>query len=154
MAVDGPQAVTGLVNVGDNVVIYATFKKGTPVTKTELKTLFTAAQIQRFYDAAAGTSSAAASPVFFMPFDFTTALIPSVKVLSAVNPPVDETGRQQTGTSTFVLDLLPSDAQELIFANESASVWMGLLPSNNADGYQTGASYGVPIGRVTGVATK
>jgi Flp pilus assembly protein CpaB len=157
--VAGPAAVNGSVNVGDNVSIYATFPKGTPVTKLELKQLFSAAQIQKLFQAAGQTSTTsglASAPVILMPFDFTTTLIPSVKVLSAVNPPVDtNTGRANSGTSTFVLDMTPTDAADIVFANVSAvNIWMGLLPPKNPNGYPQGATIGVPVGRVIGVGGK
>lgn len=154
LAVDGPQSVNGYVQQGDNIVVYATFSKGTPVTKAELKVLFSAAQIQKFYDAVTGatTTSLATQQVLIMPFDFTMTLVPSVKVLAILNPPVDQTsGRPTSGASSLVLDLLPTDSQGIVFANEQAKLWLGLLPPDNKDGYQTGAVYGVPFARVIGV---
>jgi Flp pilus assembly protein CpaB len=156
----GPQSVNGLVQRGDNIVVYATFKKGTPVLKEDLKTLLEPAQVEQLFDAAAGTSTTplANSDVLFMPFDFTTTLVPSVQVLSIQNPPVDQaSGRQGEGSSSLVLDLLPEDAEQITFASTSPSaisMWLGLLPPENEEGYETPATVGVPFTRIVGVGSK
>jgi Flp pilus assembly protein CpaB len=156
--VGGPQSVNGLIARGDNIVVYATFLKGTPVLKSGLKTFLEPAQIEDLFDAVAGTSTTPLSnqDIFFMPFDFTTTLIPSVSVLSIQNPAVDETsGRRSTGNSLLVLDMRPEDAQSLVFANTNAmSLWLGLLPPDNENGYESEATVGVPFARITGVNGK
>jgi Flp pilus assembly protein CpaB len=155
LSVDGASAVNGAVNVGDHIAIYATFPKGTPVTKSDLKQLLTPAQISKLFGAGGLTPGFAQSPVFLMPYDFTIALVPSVKVLSVQNPQVDTTsGRAQSGSSTFILDLLPTDAQNLVFATTKATLYLGLLPPSNDNGYKVGGTIGVPIGSVTGVGGK
>lgn len=154
----GPQSVNGLIQRGDNIVVYATFKKGTAVLKEDLKKLLEPAQIQNLFDSAAGTSSTPLSNanVLFMPFDFTTTLVPSVAVLSVQNPPVDQaSGRQGEGNSSLVLDMLPEDAQGLAFANTVAtSLWLGLLPPENEEGYETPGTVGVPFTRIVGVGSR
>jgi Flp pilus assembly protein CpaB len=154
----GPQSVNGLIQRGDSIVVYATYKKGTPVLKEDLKTFLEPAQIEQLFDAAAGTSTTPLSNqnILFMPFDFTTTLVPTVKVLAIQNPPVDETsGRQGEGNSSLVLDMLPEDAQDLTFASTNAtSLWLGLLPPENEEGYETPATVGVPFTRIVGVGTK
>jgi Flp pilus assembly protein CpaB len=155
LSVDGASAVNGAVQVGDHIAIYATFTKGTPVTKSDLKQLLTPAQISKLFGAAGLTTGFAQSPVFLMPYDFTIALVPSVKVLSVQNPPVDTTsGRAQSGSSTFILDLTPTDAQNTVFGTEKATLYLGLLPPSNSNGYKVGGTIGVPIGSVTGVGGK
>jgi Flp pilus assembly protein CpaB len=155
LSVDGANAVNGSVQVNDHIAVYATFNKGTPVTKQDLKQLLTPSQITKLFGASTATSGFAQSPVFLMPFDMTVALVPSVKVLAVQNPPVDTTsGRATSGTSTFVLDLTPDAAQSVIFAVEKASLYLGLLPPSNENGYKVGGTIGVPIGSVTGVGGK
>ena len=157
LAIEGPQAVNGYIQQGDNIVVYATFSKGQPVTKADLKVLFSAAEIQKFYDSVTGvtTTSLATQKVLIMPFDFTMTLVQSVKVLAILNPPVDATtGRPTSGASSLVLDLLPTDSLSIVFANEKAKLWLGLLPPDNKDGYQTGAVIGPPFARVIGVNEK
>ena len=67
-----------------------------------------------------------------MQADFTVALVPSVEVLSVQNPPVDtSTGRSSTGSSTYLLNMDPEDAQLLVFATEHSTLYLGLLPPDN-----------------------
>jgi Flp pilus assembly protein CpaB len=146
LSVNGANAVNGSVQVNDHVAVYATFSKGTPVTKQDLKQLLTPSQITKLFGASTATTGFAQSPVFLMPFDMTVALVPSVKVLAVQNA--------TSGTSTFVLDLLPGDAQNVIFGVEKASLYLGLLPPSNENGYKVGGTIGVPIGSVTGVVGK
>src|SRR5439155_15612795 len=132
--IDGPQSVNGYIQNNDQVEIYATFPRGTTVTKQDLKHLLSPAQLQRFLTAlqTGSTTTLASSPVLTMPFDFTLPLVNSVRVLAINNPPVDSTtGKPGSGGSTLVLDMLPSDAQALVLANTDATqLWLGLLPPN------------------------
>jgi Flp pilus assembly protein CpaB len=147
LQVDGPAAVNGSIAQGDNVAIWATFPRGTLVVKQNLKGLLTPAQITKL----AGTSS---SPdVFQVPTTFTITLIQSVKVLSAQNPPVDtSTGRSSSGSSYFILDMTPADAELTVFATGAATLYMGLLPPQNKDGYGQQGIAGVPFAKVVGVS--
>jgi Flp pilus assembly protein CpaB len=160
MQLEGPRSVNGLIQRGDSIVVYATFPKNTPVLRTTLKTLLSPARFEEFlqaFGAATGTpTQPAAQPgeeaVFLMPVDFTVTLVPSVKVLSVQNPPIDATtGRRGEGGTTLVLDAVPSDASQLVFANEKATLWLGLLPPENEDGYDEEAVIGLPNVKVIGV---
>ena len=76
--------------------------------------------------------------------DFTVTLVPTVRVLRIQNPEVDtETGRSDSSRIQITLDLLPQDAQNLVFAQENARIWLGLLPPDE-EGTQPPAST-VPI---------
>jgi Flp pilus assembly protein CpaB len=155
LQIDGQSSVNGLVGQGDNVAIYATFPSGTLVTRQSLKALLTPAQLQKAISSAlGGTSTGSANPnVFRIQATFTVTMIRSVRVLSVQNPPVDEsTGRSSSGSSTFVLDMTPSDAQLTVFATDSATLYMGLLPPDNKDGYGMPGTVGVPFGTVVGVS--
>jgi len=159
IAVDGAAAVNGYVQNNDQIAIYETFPKGTTVTKKELKQLLAPAQIQKLITAIAqgNTAALASSPVLTVPFDFTMTLIQSVRVLSVTNPPADtSTGKPTSGSATFVLDLLPEDAQALVLAHTDATeLWLGLLPPEQdgspAKGYRLPATFGVPFAKITGV---
>jgi Flp pilus assembly protein CpaB len=147
LQVDGPAAVNGTISQGDNVAIWATFGSGTIVTKKALKQLLTPGQISQL---AGGSTSGSA---IRMPTDITVTLIRTVKVLSAVNPPVDTTtGRSASGSSTFILDMPPDDAELTVFALNSATLYMGLLPPENKDGYAQPGTVGLPFATVVGVA--
>lgn len=157
LQIGGPQSVNGYIQPADQVVVYVTFNRGTVVSSQSLKQLLSPAQIQKFYDAinqnGQSSSSLANSPALVLPFDITMTLVKSVKVLSIQNPPTDaDTGRSTSGNSTLVLDAVPADAQELIFASSQGTLYLGLLPPKNKDGYSEPATIGVPLTKVLGVA--
>ena len=127
---DAPQGGVGNIQPGDSVQVFATYQ-GVQVIKGDLRKLVNSA--------AAGTTS----PKIDLP-DFTLTLIPTVRVLRIQNPSVDtETGRSDSSRIQVTLDLLPQDAQNLVFAQENALIWLGLLPPGE-DGTQPRASL-VPI---------
>ena len=157
LQIGGPQSVNGYIQPADQVVVYVTFNRGTVVSNQSLKQLLSPAQIQKFYDAinqnGQSSSSLANSPALVLPFDVTMTLVKSVKVLSIQNPPTEaDTGRSTSGNSTLVLDAVPADAQELIFASSQGTLYLGLLPPKNKDGYNEPATIGVPLTKVLGVA--
>ena len=126
---DAPQGGIGNIQPGDQVQVFATYQ-GVKVIKGD---------IQKLINTAGGT----APPQVDLP-DFTLTLIPTVRVLRIQNPSVDtETGRSDSSRIQVTLDLLPQDAQNLVFAQEKARVWLGLLPPGE-DGTQPRASL-VPI---------
>jgi hypothetical protein len=153
LSIGGPQSVNGAITQGANVVVYATFPQGTAVTDSDLNKLLSPAQIQKFYTSLQGGATVSAgSDVFVLPADFTTALIPTVKVLAIQNPPIDPTtNRKQDGATTMVLDLSPEDASLLVYATTKSQLYIGLLPPENEDGYDQGATVGVPLSKVVGV---
>jgi len=127
---DAPQGGVGNIQPGDSVQVFATYQ-GVTVIKTDLRKLINSA--------GGGTTS----PKVDLP-DFTLTLIPTVRVLRIQNPSVDtETGRSDSSRIQVTLDLLPQDAQNLVFAQENARIWLGLLPPGE-DGTQPRASL-VPI---------
>jgi Flp pilus assembly protein CpaB len=80
-------------------------------------------------------------------------LVPTVRVLRIQNPQVNaETGESSGGTIQTTLDLEPQDAQNLVFAQENARIWLGLLPPNE-EGTQPQAST-VPIELLLGAKLK
>ena len=126
---DAPQGGIGNIQPGDQVQVFATYQ-GVKVIKGD---------IRRLINSAGGT----APPQVDLP-DFTLTLIPTVRVLRIQNPAVDtETGRSDSSRIQVTLDLLPQDAQNLVFAQEKALVWLGLLPPGE-EGTQPRASL-VPI---------
>jgi Flp pilus assembly protein CpaB len=146
LAVDGAAAVNGYVQQGSHVALYATFDQGTVVARQTLRFFLKGSQIQQL----AGGSGAAA---VVMPTDYTITLVPSVRVLAVSNPAADtSTGKPTSGNSTFVLDLSPSDATNVIFAVGHSSMYMGLLPPDNDKGYPEPGVIGAPAARVIGVS--
>ena len=156
MQLEGPRAGNGLVQQGQNVAVYATFGQGTPITKQSLKALLSPKQINKFFAAVAqgGVTGLNQIPVFSLPFEVTITLVPSVKVLAIQNPVVDEQGRSSGGAVTLAFDALPGDARDLIFAGESAKLWLGLLPPDNPEGYPGDATIGIPYETIVGELKK
>jgi len=148
LEVSGAAAVNGYVQQGSHVALYATFDKGTFVTKQSLKFFLSGAQISKLQ---AGSSSSNPN-LILMPTDYTFALVPSVKILAVTNPPADtSTGKPTAGTSDFVLDLTPGDANNVVFAVGHSTMYMGLLPPENDKGYSTPGTIGAPFAQVIGV---
>jgi Flp pilus assembly protein CpaB len=145
----------GVVQRGDSVSLFATFQQGTPVTKEGLDRLLSPQQIQRFFDGLIGAEAATSlgqKDAFVMPFNVTVNLVPTVKVLAIQNPAVDETGRSGGGNISMMLDLLPEDARSLVFASETATLWVGLLPPSDAEtGFETEGQVGIDYDRLIGV---
>ncbi len=149
LQVDGAAAVNGYVQQGSSVVLYATFNSGTLVSRQTLKFFLKGSQIARLAQATGGASN---PNLIKMPTDYTFPLVPSVTVIAIQNPAADaSTGKPTAGTSTFVLDLSPSDASNVVFAVDHSTLYMGLLPSENKEGYNEPGVIGAPYGRVVGV---
>jgi Flp pilus assembly protein CpaB len=155
---EAPRGGGGIVQRGDSVAVFATFKRGTPVTKEGLATLLSRQQIQRFFSQLVGTSAGqnlAAADAFVMPFDVTTVLVPTVKVLNIQNPPVDEQGRSAGGSIQMTLDLLPEDARNLVFSAETATIWVGLLaPQDAEEGLPVEGQVGIDYDNLVGVVKR
>jgi Flp pilus assembly protein CpaB len=131
---DAPPGGIGNIQAGDNVQVFATYQ-GISVIPGTLKQYLT-------------SSSTSTAPQKQLP-PLTLTLIPTVKVLKIQNPPVDvETGRSDVTRIQVTLDLLPEDAQNLVFAQENAKIWLGLLPPKET-GRQLPAST-VPLELVLG----
>jgi Flp pilus assembly protein CpaB len=155
MELDSPPGGNGHIQQGDSVSVFVTFSKGTPIQYKQLKDLLDKAAIARFLqDVQAGSATSNVSFVV-MPFDYTFQLIQSVKVLDIDNPTVDQTtGKSAGGSIVMALDLLPDDARNIVFSNNFGSLWLGLLPPDNSDGYPIQGQIGPDFSRVIGVGTK
>jgi Flp pilus assembly protein CpaB len=103
---DAPQGGAGNIQPGDEVSVFATYQDVQATSATGVQQ---------------GLS------------DFTATLVPTVKVLRIENPQIDsETGEQSSNNDRIrvTLDLLPKEAQDVVFAQENGLVWLGLLPPN------------------------
>jgi pilus assembly protein CpaB len=150
--VDLERGVAGGITSGDHVAVYATFSEGTPVTKSSMRQLLSPAQLAKFAATLKDGTVASGTPVVRIGAPFTVVLVPSVRVLSVENPIVDESGKSSGNTVMMTLDLQPDDASNLVFAREVASVWVGLLPPENQDGYPVQATVGPSFETVVGTA--
>jgi pilus assembly protein CpaB len=110
---NAPQGVNGNIQRGDNITVFATFT-GASIIK--------GGTIQELLNGTATTTDRQDLP------DFTATLIPTVRVLQVVNPGIDANGNATGDDVTLTLDLLPADAQNLILANQTGTLYIGLLP--------------------------
>lgn len=150
--VDLERGVAGAITSGDHVAIYATFSEGTAVRKATMRQLLSPAQLEKFNATLDDGTVAAGLPVVRLGVPFTVVLVPSVRVLSVENPIVGEDGKTTGNSVMSTLDLLPDDASNLVYAKEVASIWVGLLPPENEDGYPVGATFGPSFETVVGTA--
>jgi Flp pilus assembly protein CpaB len=153
LTLDGPRGGAGAIRIGDHVALYVTFNKDTVVLRKELRAILAPAQLRKFF-AAQGTADANA-PAVRLGVDFTATMVQSTRVIQAAIPTVTDTNGQQAvseGAITLMLDLLPEDAEAVVFANERASVWLGLLPPQNEDGYPVDAVLGPTFDELLGNA--
>jgi Flp pilus assembly protein CpaB len=160
MELDAPPGGNGHIQQGDTVSVFATFSKGTPIQYKQLKDMLSKQALAQFLQAVAaagGTVPSGVSNISFvlMRFDYTFQLIQSVKVLDIDNPSVDETtGESAGGNIVLALDLLPDDARDIVFSNNFGTLWLGLLPPDNKDGYLIQGQIGPDFSQVIGVGTK
>ena len=123
--IDAPPGGLGNIHAGDNVQVFATFQGATVVP----------GGLQKFLN----SPTVSTQPQKQLP-PFTMTLIPTVRVLKIQNPPIDvETGRSDSSRIQVTLDLLPEDGQNLVYAQEIAHIWLGLLPPKE-QGKQLGAT--------------
>jgi Flp pilus assembly protein CpaB len=159
MELDSPPGGNGHIQQGDSVSVFVTFSKGTPIQYKQLKDLLGKAGIAKFLQEVQATGTPTITPgnlaFVVMPFDYTFQMIQTVKVLDIDNPTVDETtGKSSGGNIVLALDLLPNDARDIVFSNNFGSLWLGLLPPDNKDGYPIGGTIGPDFSQVIGVGTK
>ncbi|HET9671397.1 MAG TPA: Flp pilus assembly protein CpaB [Actinomycetota bacterium] len=133
MELDSPQGGNSHILPGDNVAVFATYQN----------VQFLGGDLRAQLNNPASTVSTRS---FQLP-DFTVTLIPSVRVLAIENPAVDtETGQTNQNDSIRVtLDLLPEDAQRLVFAKENGLVWLGLLHPEDESGHGQPDAALVPV---------
>jgi pilus assembly protein CpaB len=111
VALDTPRGVAGAVATGDHVVVYATFKGVSDVSKR--------------------------STVLAQSNSETVVLVPDARVLAVYRPLGGSTFGSSEGESAasqlpasvhVTLALSPEDAQRFVFSQENGSMWFGLLP--------------------------
>lgn len=130
---DAPQGGAGNIQPGDSVSVFASFQDVKLIAGNLTPFLPNPAQHP------IGTTGGTDVP------DFTVTLVPTVRVLRIDNPAVDtETGEQSSSERIRVtLDLLPEEAQNVVFAQENGFVWLGLLPPDEEGTHPDGAT--VPL---------
>jgi Flp pilus assembly protein CpaB len=146
IVLEGGPAGYGLIQRGDNVAVYATFKQGEVLAKADLRQILSPAQLAKLL-----TDASANGPLVVVPFKFTVTLVQSSRVLNIENPVVVEGNKFDETNIPLMLDLTPEDGQAVSYAMVNADIVnLGLLPPENADGYpiegHTGASYDDIVG--------
>lgn len=146
IVLEGGPAGYGLIQRGDNVAVYATFKQGEVLAKADLRQVLSPVQLAKLL-----TDANTNGPLVVVPFKFTVTLVQSSRVLNIENPVVVEGNKFDETNIPLMLDLTPEDAQAVSYAMVNADIVnLGLLPPENADGYpiegHTGASYDDIVG--------
>jgi Flp pilus assembly protein CpaB len=146
VVLDGGPAGYGLVQRGDHVAVYATFKPGELVQKSALRQILSPAQLDKIL-----TDPNAVGPIVPIPFKFTATIVTSARVLNIVNPVTVEGTKFAETDIPVTLDLSPQDAQAVTYALVTADmVNLGLLPPENSDGYKVEASLGASYEELVG----
>jgi Flp pilus assembly protein CpaB len=146
IVLEGGPAGYGLIQRGDNVAVFATFKQGEVLAKADLRKILSPAQLAKLL-----ADTNANGPLVVVPFKFTVTVVQSSRVLNIQNPVVVEGNQFDERQIPLTLDLAPEDAQAVSYSLVNADlVNLGLLPPENADGYpvegHTGVSYDVMVG--------
>lgn len=114
VALEAPQGGAGNINVGDNVVVYGTFK--------DVKVV--GGDVRRIL---AGTETSTSTSNLQLP-DFTATIVPEARVLRIQNPMVVDGRQEENEQILLTLDLSKESAQNVVFAKENGLVYVGLLP--------------------------
>ena len=147
LVLEGGPAGYGLIQRGDSVVVYATFKGGQVAPKTALRSLLSPAQLQKLLG-----DASANGPLVTIPFNFTVTVVQSTRVLNIENPVAVEGNEFSESNIPLTLDLTPEDGEAVTYALTFADlVNLALLPPENADGYPIEASLGASYNDIVGV---
>ena len=103
LSVESPQAVGGVIQVGDHITLYATFENVSLITL--------------------GRVLKGVAPKKTEIGDVTATLVPDVQVLK-----VNQSSEGNGGTVLLTLSLTPLDAQKVVFSQEEGKIWVALLP--------------------------
>lgn len=146
MVLEGGPAGYGVIQRGDNVAVYATFKAGEVASKAALRQVLSPAQLAKLLGDASTNG-----PLVTIPFKFTVTVVPSTRVLNIQNPVVVEDNKFSETNIPLTLDLSPEDAQAVSYALVNADlVNFALLPPENEDGYRVEASLGASYDDIVG----
>jgi Flp pilus assembly protein CpaB len=142
LEVDTPAGVDGAITRGSYITVYTTFDSPKYIPGQTPK------QVVDMINKAA--ASGGADPSVTLP-TVTVTLIPAVRVLDVQNPTVDANGNTTGRTVTLTLDLKPVDAQNLVYAQQTGTTWIGLLPPRDTTGHSLPFSV-IPANRLLGKA--
>jgi Flp pilus assembly protein CpaB len=140
--VDAAAGVNGAITSGSYITVYATFDSPQYIPGTTPQQV-----IAKINQAAANGSG---DPSVTLP-TITVTLIPAARVLDVQNPTVDADGNTTGNNVELTLDLKPADAQNLVYAQKTATTWIGLLPPRDTEGHPLPFSV-IPANRLAGKA--
>jgi Flp pilus assembly protein CpaB len=141
--VDAAAGVEGAITKGSYITVYATYDSPRYIPGNTPKQI-----VEKLNQAAA---SGSASDVGVTLPSITITLIPAVRVLDVQNPTVDSEGNTDSSNVSLTLDLNPVDAQNLVYAQKTATTWIGLLPPRDTQGHPLPFSV-IPTNRLVGKA--
>ena len=105
---EGGPAGYGLIQRGDHVAVYATFKPGELVPRSALRQILNPSQLNKLL-----TDPKAVGPIVPIPFKFTAAIVPSARVLNILNPVAVEGSQFSESDIPVTLDLSPRTRRRL-----------------------------------------
>jgi Flp pilus assembly protein CpaB len=147
MVLEGGPAGYGVIQRGDSVAVYASFKAGEVVPKAALRQILSPAQLSKLLSETSTTG-----PLVGIPFKFTVTVVQATRVLNIQNPVVVEGNKFSETNIPLTLDLAPEDAEAVTYALVNADlVNLALLPPENEDGYPVEASLGASYDDIVGV---
>jgi Flp pilus assembly protein CpaB len=130
VALNAPRAIAGALAGGDNVTIYATFS-AVDISLLE-------PNLAKFVKQARTTTTGVDGQVEIPKFDTTVVLVPEVEVLRVIREvqSTDVPAEQQTadieGAISVTMAFLPEEAQKFVYSLELGSVYLSLLPPDEA----------------------
>ena len=134
--VGGPDGVNGAITQGAWVTVYTTFSN-----IRFLKGATPQAIINQAVQQSGGQTATLPA--------LTLTLIPAARVVAVVNPTLDSSGKSTGGPVTVTLDLSPTDAQNLVYAENNGTLSFALLPPGDQTGHAMPFSV-VPLNRLLG----
>ena len=140
VALEAPRAISGALTGGDNVSIYASFSdvELTAISQKTLKQAIKAATKPQGATPTTTGGTTAQGEVAIATFDTTVVLVPEVEVLRVIRPQSQSVtgGQQQSNSSNadlqIILALTPEDAQKFVYSLEQGTVYLSLLPPDEA----------------------
>jgi pilus assembly protein CpaB len=127
LSLSAPQAGGGLVQKGDHITVYVSFK--------DLSINLINSASFRALQSGQGTVSQQDIKLG----DFLATVVPDVQVLKVIQGPI--TAGTQQSQIELTLALKPEDAAKVIFSQQQGTVWFALLPPNQQGETQKPTSY-------------
>jgi Flp pilus assembly protein CpaB len=120
--IEGDAGGDGIIHAGDHIVVYANYTDWTVTAGLNIKPLSQGKPLPQNF-----STQTVSGPTF------TATLVPSATVLRVQNPLPDANDMVDPGSPVILtLDLTPTDAQNVVYAQLNATVYAGLLAPGDA----------------------